>query len=98
MVLGLTIAIGVPPKLFSQGSGLGQSQDVASSGTQFLLCFEQNNDPNLTGALDDGYLEIWFASLNDTATVTITCNHYPNLHQVLFIGSQRILRPALPIR
>ena len=92
VALSLTIVMGVSSKLFAQDpcicySGGGQKGSTTNSGTQFLLCFEQNHDPNVTGALDDGYLEMYLASLSDTATVTITCKHYPNLNQVFHLAA-----------
>ena len=92
VALSLTIAMGTPLKLFAQDpcdcySGGGQKQDVTNSGTQFMLCFEQNLDPNVTGSLDDGYLEIYLATLSDSATVTITCKQYPNLNKVFSLAA-----------
>ena len=78
------IIAGTTPKIFAQGAGCGgagQKQNVTNSGTQFLLCFERND---VVGRFDgdDGYLEIYLASLSDTATVTITCNQFPTMNKV----------------
>ncbi len=61
--------------------------DNTNAGTSFLLCFEQNYlaDP---GAIPDGYLEIYLATLNDPATVTITSNRYPKLKKIFTIAAQ----------
>jgi hypothetical protein len=47
-----------------------------------LLCFEQNNYP---GYETGGYLEVYVASLGDTATVTITSRLHPSLNKVFFL-------------
>jgi len=61
-----------------------------SSGTDFLLCFEQNIDPTQTFG-DSSYIEIYMASLGDVDTVTITSRRYPNFKKVFVLqpnGSQ----------
>ncbi len=54
-----------------------------NAGTEFMLCFEENID----GSYDNtpAYLEVYVASLADTATVTITSRLHPSLNKVFFL-------------
>ena len=59
---------------------------VTSAGTQFLLCFEQNYQAD--NALPDSYLEIYIATLDQAATVTIRSNRYPKLNKVFNVAAR----------
>ena len=54
-----------------------------NSGTDFMLCFEENIDKN--DSSNAPYLEVYVAALADTATVTITSRRYPNLDTSFFL-------------
>ncbi len=73
------------PTLNPDCGGPSITSTPTNAGTDFLLCFEENVDT--TTPLDDadGYLEIYIATLGDTATVTITSNQYPSLNKVYFM-------------
>ena len=58
-----------------------------NAGTEFLLCFEENTNPNPVNSHREGYLGIYLASIGDTATVTITCKKYPALRRIFFLQS-----------
>ncbi len=59
---------------------------VKSTGTQFLLCFEQN-DARDRSSIDNGFCEIEIATLDaPTDTITITSRRYPSLKQVFILG------------
>ena len=58
----------------------------SNAGTQFLLCFEQNDVPEPDPSKIE-YLEIDIAALDDPTTVTITCNRYPSMNKVFTIGA-----------
>jgi len=62
--------------------GSGAKQGV--KGTEFLLCFEQNTIGTFS-FVDGGYLDIYLASVDDPATVTITSKRYPSLNQVIVL-------------
>ncbi len=53
-----------------------------NSGTNFLLCFEENTTP--VYSVGD-YLGVYVASLDDPVTVTITCNRYPSMNKVFVL-------------
>ncbi|HEY3875369.1 MAG TPA: T9SS type A sorting domain-containing protein [Candidatus Kapabacteria bacterium] len=54
-----------------------------NAGTDFMLCFEENID---TGFFQEGaYLEIYIASLDDSATVTITTRLHPSFLKTVFL-------------
>ncbi len=57
-----------------------------NAGTQFLLCFEQNNHNTIDEPAD--YVRIYLATLDHPATVTITCNRYPALNKVITLPAR----------
>jgi hypothetical protein len=57
-----------------------------NAGMLFMLCFEENIDPYFESTYSSGsYTEIYFSSLGQTDTVTITCNRYPDMNKVFFL-------------
>jgi hypothetical protein len=58
-----------------------------NSGTQFLICFMQNNDTSDV----TGYQDIYLASVdtNQVDTVTITCNAYPALKKIFLLTAKQ---------
>lgn len=65
----------------------GRLADVTNTGTEFLLCFDQN-DAVERFPDDRGYLEIYFASLDQPAEITVTSRAYPKLHRVINIAAR----------
>lgn len=61
------------------GEGNGVKSDVTNAGQEFLLVFNQNEDPTY---LTLTYQELYIASVRDTATVTITSRNYPGWSKV----------------
>ncbi|HET6402176.1 MAG TPA: hypothetical protein VFH95_12375 [Candidatus Kapabacteria bacterium] len=66
--------------------GQSSSSQPTNAGTEFLLCFEQNidNSPTVDNATG-GYLEIYLATLDYAATITVTSNRYPALNKTFFL-------------
>ncbi len=58
--------------------GVGTTRPPDPSGTEFLLCFMQNEEPN-TGGVDGTYQDVYIGALDQKATVTISVNAYPTL-------------------
>ena len=93
------LTLASPLTIFGQGGGTtvksgdakplcgddALTSTVTSSGTQFLLCFEQNSQADNT--LPESYLEIYIATLDLPATVTITCNRYPLLDKIFTVAA-----------
>ena len=63
--------------------GLGQLTDVTSQGTEFLLCFMQNEASTYPN--DNTFQDIYIASAGDSTTVTITCRAFPNWSKVIHL-------------
>lgn len=60
---------------YAQCGGAGTPASVTNAGNEFLLCFQENA---ISGPGDDiGYLEIYLAALEDSATVTISSRAFP---------------------
>ncbi|HWF45248.1 MAG TPA: T9SS type A sorting domain-containing protein [Candidatus Kapabacteria bacterium] len=81
--------VGFMPDVHAQGAGCGgsgQLSNVTNSGTEFLLCFEQNYQPVLQ-ASDSAYLNVYVATLGQSGmdTITITTNADPSIHRVFIL-------------
>ena len=67
----------------------GDATPQTNAGTQFLLCFEKNYVDEISNdAPGADYLEIYIATLDDPATVTITSNRYPALNKVITLAAR----------
>ncbi len=77
--------LAIPCQVHAQCGGAGIPAGVTNLGTEFLLCFMQNEALN-SDLSDSRYQEIWIASAGDTSTVTITCKAFPKLKKVFFLG------------
>ena len=62
---------------YAQGpcGGHGQAKQVTNTGTEFLLAYDQNETPDFR---DSSYQDVFLATLDAPAVVTITCPHYPS--------------------
>jgi hypothetical protein len=58
-----------------------------NSGTDFLLCFERNDLPEII-ATDLHACDIYLAnaSRSDTTTITVTCRHFPSMHKTFVLA------------
>ena len=71
------------PDTACQCGGGAMTNTPTNAGTDFLLCFEENIDASYD--YTPAYCEIYVASLDDTATVTITSRLHPSLNKVYFL-------------
>lgn len=60
--------------------GSNRPANVTPSGTEFLLVFDQNEDKNYIQ--DQDYQDVYLATLDDSATITITSKAHPTLQKV----------------
>src|SRR5579872_4369735 len=58
--------------------GRGKPGNVTNAGTEFLVCFMQNETPDYD---PQEVQQIYLAALSDPALVTITCRNFPLLNQ-----------------
>jgi IgGFc binding protein len=80
------------PDTECQCGGPAITTTPTNAGTDFLLCFEENIDGLYSSQYSSGSdLEIYIASLADTATVTITSKAYPALDTVFFLQPNSLL-------
>jgi len=74
-----------PLRLYSQVcGGYGIPGTVTNLGTEFLLCFIENEAPG-SDQTGNAYQDIYLASAGDTSTVVISCKAFPKLHKVIFL-------------
>ncbi len=75
-VLLFTLLI-LPTISIAQGpcGGHGKKVNVTNTGNEFLLVFDQNELPDY---IDGNYQDIFIATLDQGANVTVTCKHYPS--------------------
>lgn len=81
----LFILAGLRTSARAECGGNSSQNAPTNSGTEFLICFEQNidNSPTIDVPNGGGYLEIYVATLSDSATVTFTSRRYPTLDKVV---------------
>lgn len=72
----------------NQSHAQGNNADVTNGGTEFLLCFMANVDANYEQN-DSRYQDIYLASQNDSAIVTITCKAFPNWSKVIQLAPEQ---------
>ncbi len=83
--------------------GGGKKEKVTNSGTEFLLVFMQNESTDYdAGVGSSSYFQnVYIASLDDTATVTITCGLYPTFKKIISLPARSsqvvsLVTPAFP--
>lgn len=83
--------------------GGGKPGTVTNSGTEFLLVFMQNENTDYDASIGSAsyFQNIYIASLDDTATVTITCGLYPTFKKVIALPARSsqvisLVTPAFP--
>jgi len=67
--------------------GSGKPSEVTNEGTEFLLCYMQNELPNVID-INATYQDMYLAALDKVdgdgnVTITITCNAFPNYKRVI---------------
>lgn len=67
--------------------GTGRKNEVTNSGTEFLVCFMQNELPTYVD-INATYQDIYLAALDgvdpdDSVTITLTCNAIPTFRKVI---------------
>jgi hypothetical protein len=67
--------------------GSGKKNEVTNEGTEFLLCFMQNELPTYVD-INATYQDIYFAALDkvdadDSVQITITCNAIPTFKRII---------------
>jgi hypothetical protein len=82
-------------QLWTGCGGHGKSETKLNSGTEFLICFMQNELQGYDDGNASSYRNIYLASLDDTATVTFTCGAYPGFKKSVKLGKRDTL--AYPI-
>ncbi len=88
-VLAFCALLVMPCYVYSQVcGGAGIPGSVTNLGTEFLLCFMQNEAPNSDISANQ---DIYLASAGDTTTVTITCKAFPNFKKVYFLQKNEAL-------
>ena len=73
----------MPCRVHAQCGGAGIPGNVTNLGTEFLLCFMQNEAPEI--GLGSRYQDIYLASAGDTTTVTITCKAFSKFKKIFFL-------------
>ncbi|MFI5263800.1 MAG: IgGFc-binding protein, partial [Candidatus Kapaibacterium sp.] len=68
----------------------GNNSDVTNGGTEFLLCFMQNEDPQYQENASR-YQDIYLAATGDSTTVTITCRAFPHWKHVVQLAPNQAL-------
>ncbi len=77
----------LPDKLSAQPcGGYGQTGTVTSQGTEFLLCFMQNESSGYDQS-NTRYQDIYLASAGDSTTITITCKAFPKWKKVIHLDA-----------
>ena len=81
LAVALLILTGLRTPLRAECGGNSSQNAPTNSGTEFLICFEQNIDNSRTIDVPNGggYLEVYVATMDDSATVTFTSRRYPAL-------------------
>src|SRR5436190_23282122 len=77
--------------VFAAVPSIVQAQSMpTNSGTDFLLCFEQNDAAD-SSSTDSGLCELYLANLSDSTsdTVIIHCRHYPSGEIVVVLSPPR---------
>lgn len=73
---------------------LRDADSLTNAGTEFLLCFEQNEQDGIVN--DSLYQEIYIASLGDSATVEITSRASAALQRTFKIGPNESIIHRIP--
>jgi len=85
ILIGVISLLFIPTLLEAQDcGGTGKVSKVTNSGTEFLVCFMQNELPTYDAPPSE-FQDIYLASIDpvNTTTVTITCRQYPAVNQVI---------------
>jgi len=94
IVAGLLLSI--PNKLSAQAcGGYGEKPKVTSLGTEFLLCFMQNEAPGYDPS-NTRYQDIYLAATDQPADITITCKAYPKYSKVIHLNAGGAISYRIP--
>ncbi len=78
---------GISSKLLAQPcGGYGQKGDATSLGTEFLLCFMANETVGFD-PFDARYQDIYLASTDQPADITITCRAFPKWSHIVHLNT-----------
>ena len=73
------------------GGNRTKTNPPKSSGTEFLVCFMQNEQPEYDVGNPTSYRDIYLGTLDDSADITITCRAYSNFKKVIHLGKRQAM-------